>query len=205
MQATHVLSEEHRIIEQVLLCLEKIGSACQRQGFLDSRSARQAIHFLRSFADRCHHGKEEGYLFPLLEKRGLPPRGPSAVMRGEHEEGRRHLRAMDNQIDRATAGNAEAVARFAAHAQAYVHLLRQHIDKEDHVLFPMANSLLSAAEQQDLCDAFVHMESHDMAADAHETLIDLAHELAERLQVAPAPAGQGPHCCFARGQSSEPG
>lgn len=202
MDATNILSEEHRIIEQVLACLEEIGAACQRDGFLDSHSARQAIQFLRSFADGCHHGKEENFLFPLLEKRGLPAQGPTAVMRAEHEEGRRHLRAMENQIDRARAGNVEAMARFASHAQAYVDLLRRHIDKEDHVLFPMADSLLSEADQKELCDAFVHIESHDLEENAHEKLVEMAHELTQRLHPAHAAPVRPVHCCYARGHSS---
>src|SRR5262245_578365 len=72
MRPTDILSAEHRVIEQVLDCLQRIGENAASSGTLDMDSARAALRVLRTFADRCHHGKEEERLFPMLAKRGLP-------------------------------------------------------------------------------------------------------------------------------------
>ena len=73
MQPTEILIHEHRIIEQVLACLERITEKFTLAGRLDPQPARDAVAFFRNFADRCHHGKEEAHLFPAMEAAGLPP------------------------------------------------------------------------------------------------------------------------------------
>ena len=93
MKPTEILSGEHRVIEQVLTCLERIAEQCAAEGRLDRTSAEQALEFFRNFADRCHHGKEEVHLFPALEAKGFPrDGGPTGVMLHEHDQGRAHVR-----------------------------------------------------------------------------------------------------------------
>jgi hemerythrin-like domain-containing protein len=170
--------DEHRVIEQVLCCLEKLADRCEAGEKLDGTSASEALAFFRNFADRCHHGKEEGHLFPLLEARGLARQGgPTGVMLQEHEEGRRLLVAMARSIERGAPGE------FARHARAYVSLLREHIRKEDHCLFPMAAGILSGADAEALARRFDHAETAEMGEGTHEQFLRLANELADRLDV----------------------
>ncbi len=68
MSTTQVLQDEHRIIERVLDCLERLAERCRAEGRLDAGPARDAIEFFRGFADRAHHGKEENHLFPMAEQ-----------------------------------------------------------------------------------------------------------------------------------------
>ena len=89
MKPTEILSGEHRIIEQVLDCLEKMAQKCEAEGRLDKTSAEQAVDFFRNFADRWHHGKEETYLFPAMEAKGFHAMAvPTGVILEEHEQGR---------------------------------------------------------------------------------------------------------------------
>ena len=67
MKPTEILSSEHRVIEQVLDCLDQIITGAERTGKLDSAAATDAVDFFRTFADQCHHGKEETHLFTALE------------------------------------------------------------------------------------------------------------------------------------------
>src|SRR5262245_7867837 len=109
MTATEILKGEHRVIEQVLDCLDRITELALAEGRLDALSARQALAFFETFADRCHHGKEEGQLFPLLEARGLARQGgPTGVMLSEHEHGRAHIRCMAACIEPASKGQPTA-------------------------------------------------------------------------------------------------
>jgi hemerythrin-like domain-containing protein len=191
MKATDILMDEHRVIEQVLNCLEKLADRCEAGETLDSRSAVEALEFFRNFADRCHHGKEEGHLFPLLEARGFSRQGgPTGVMLHEHEEGRRLLAAMARAVERDTP------REFVQHARAYVDLLREHIRKEDHCLFPMAAGILSGTDAESLAQRFEHVENAEMGEGTHEHYLELANTLADRLgapraRVAPACA----HAC----------
>jgi hemerythrin-like domain-containing protein len=195
MRATDVLKSEHRVIEQVLNCLEAIADRACATGALDGDSAREVIDFLRHFADGCHHAKEEEHLFKVLEARGFPATaGPTAVMRAEHEMGRLHVRGMKAHVDAAVAGDTDAVAAFAEHAWAYVNLLREHIRKEDLRLFPLADHALAEAEQQALLDRFEAVEREEAGEGTHERYLALADALAQRWGV-PRAAAACPTCC----------
>jgi hemerythrin-like domain-containing protein len=192
MRATEILMDEHRVIEQVLNCLEKLADRYEAGDAFDGISALEALRFLRTFADRCHHGKEEGHLFPLLEARGFWRQGgPTGVMRYEHEEGRRLMTEMARAIER------DAPRDFVRHARAYLGLLREHIRKEDQCLFPMAAGLLSGSDAESLAQRFEHVENAEMGEGTHEHYLRLANDLADRLKVqrAPVTAACGPARC----------
>ncbi len=135
------LLDDHRLILRALGVLETAaarpeGGAPPPAGWWDD-----LIGWLRSFADANHHDKEERCLFPALAKAGVPEAGgPVAVMLEEHDRGRALLRAMQS---------AAAVDRARA-AREYVSLLREHIDKENGVLFPLADAVLDEVAQQEL-------------------------------------------------------
>ena len=155
MKPTEILSAEHRVIERVLTCLERMADACERDQKLDADPARLAVKFFRNYADKCHHGKEEARLFPLLETRGFSAdSGPTAVMRLEHDQGREFVGRMDRAIEAATAGRPEGVREFNDAARGFIQLLRAHIQKEEHCLFPMVDRALSEEDQAKLLKSF---------------------------------------------------
>lgn len=189
--AVEILMSEHRVIELVLECLDKMAGACADGKPLDATSAREAIGFLKQFADGAHHGKEERHLFPLLEQKGIPRQGgPIGCMLEEHEAGRRHIRGMSAAIDGAARGEPKALLAFRSEAQGYVDLLRQHIRKEDEVLFQMAERVLSAADQRALLAGFDGTETDGESARDYERCLAVAAELARRFGVTDAPRTQ---------------
>ena len=183
MQPTEILSQEHRVILQVLACLERIIDIGVRARHVDRRSAEQALEFLRTFADRCHHRKEEDALFPKLLEAGLPEdRGPVAVMRGEHEEARNHLRAMTANLEEAALGDGLALDAFVKHSKSYIALLREHIAKEDQILFPMAEVFLDVEARRELPQAFGEAEQVH-GEGIHARMLKVAEDLGERYGV----------------------
>jgi hemerythrin-like domain-containing protein len=181
MRPTEILSAEHRVIEQVLDCVERIAEQAAASGKLDLESGRTALRVLRTFADECHHGKEEKRLFPMLERRGMPAHvGPVAVMLDEHEIGRTEIRAMDAAL---ALGERESVPAFCDAARNYVALLRDHIAKEDNILFPMAESLLRDEDRAELLASFEQVEHRELGDGTHERMLALAEELAARFGV----------------------
>lgn len=203
MQPTDILMQEHRVIEQVLACLEKMADQCEAGQDLDVQSAEQALDFFRTFADRCHHGKEEDLLFPLMESKGFSrEQGPTGVMLSEHEQGRRLVQAMADAVGTAASDADAARNTFIHPARAFVALLREHIHKEDHCLFPMANQALSAPDQQQLVESFEKVEHDNLGPETHQRYVNLANELAQRFGVQPAATtGQCGHGC-SHGDSS---
>ena len=185
MSTTQILQDEHRIIERVLDCLERLAERGRAEGRLDVGPARDAIEFFRGFADRNHHGKEESHLFPMMEQRGFSPdAGPTAVMRREHEQGRQLVGAMADALDSASAGEAVGVEAFLGAAHDFINLLRQHIHKENQILFPMAEQALTAADKEKLLEAFARVNSEEIGEAERQRLMQIAASLTERCGVA---------------------
>lgn len=183
MRPTEILSKEHRVIEQVLTCLERMSAQAAASKKLDAHSAKQALEFFRAFADRRHHGKEEEQLFPMMEAKGFPGEdGPLAVMRTEHDAGRAHVRAMFSALPAAGEGAPEGVETFRLHAAAFIELLRAHIQKEDHCLFTMADRAFDESDQKELLRRFDEVEHRDSGMGA-EAWLEIANLLADRFDV----------------------
>jgi hemerythrin-like domain-containing protein len=172
---TEVLSDEHRVIERVLSALEQL----TRLPVSDSVARWQkALEFFRHFADQCHHFKEEKVLFPAMEARGIPNEGgPIGMMLAEHEEGRAHVRSMWAAVEQIAAGNAASAEPLLSHARAYLTLLREHIQKEDDILFRMADEVIPQDEQRQILKQFEAHEAEEMGADAHDKYLNIANEL----------------------------
>ena len=193
MKPTQILKNEHRVIEQVLNCLEKIVENGLEEKKIDKKGAWDAIEFFRHFADQCHHGKEEDCLFPMLEARGFSrSNGPTGVMFHEHEIGRRCIRGMRDSLEGASQGDSVLFNQFIEHAQGYIELLRDHIQKEDHCLFVMAEQVLDSDEELELMNSFQKVESEEIGEGIHEKYINIANELAERYGVPCAPVEASP-------------
>lgn len=185
LRPTEILSQEHRVIERVLDCVDVIAQRARRNAALDAASAREALEFLATFADACHHGKEERALFPRMEQRGIPRHvGPLAVMLHEHEVGRAAIRGMREALERFERGETAAAPDFADAAEQYVGLLHEHIAKEDQVLFPMAEACLGEPDREAVLARFEETETKDLPPGTHRRMLALADTLCERFGIA---------------------
>ncbi len=148
---TDELRQEHRQIERVLTVMGRlVGRAERGQGF-EAAALRKCVDFLRLFADACHHTNEEQILLPLLDKRGIRADHPAvAGILREHVEGRKQVSTMRSSLTAAARGDEGARRRFCEAARHYLALLRQHINREDHVLFPLADQALTSRDRADL-------------------------------------------------------
>ncbi|NLT43477.1 MAG: hemerythrin [Anaerolineae bacterium] len=180
MTATEVLKTEHRDIRVMLSVLENVADRLEGGEAVPHADLEAMLDFIRTFADSLHHAKEEGLLFPALERAGFPREsGPVGVMLLEHDAGRGHTRGLAEAAERLQAGDAAAARQAAGHARAYVQLLDAHIYKEDNILFEMADMHLSEEEQKWLSDEFERVADR-FGHDRHEEYHDLLHTLRDR-------------------------
>lgn len=171
MKAIQQLSQEHEAIKLMLQILEKICDKLEAQEKIDSEHLEKILEFIKVFADRCHHGKEEDLFFPALEKAGIPKEGgPLGVMLIDHDTGRGYVRGMSENLVNPSG--------FAENARNYINLLREHIDKEDGILYPMAEMHLSEQIDQELLVGFEKIEEERIGKGKHEEF----HRLLENLQ-----------------------
>lgn len=175
---TQVLRDEHELVLVVVGAMEREVASIERTGEAHADRVAQMVDFTRNFTDGCHHNKEEKVLFPLLEQREAAAGGPVSVMLSEHEAGRRAIRAIDEALPR-VADDASARKTVAENLGLYAQLLRLHINKENNVLFPLADRLLNASDKERLTIEFDRIETEETGAGVHERYHALAHELHE--------------------------
>jgi hemerythrin-like domain-containing protein len=181
MRPTEELKAEHQVIMAMLGVLRNVAKLLEAGKPVNADHLDQAVTFIREFADRCHHGKEEDFLFKAMARAGAPVKGgPIGAMLTEHDHGRAFVREMAAAAEdyRLNGGDTEAGKRYAKNALAYVHLLAQHIDKEDNVLYAIADRALPESEQTELERGFAKVESERMGEGRHREF----HELVDRFQ-----------------------
>ncbi len=172
------LMKEHQLILEVLGSLESFVMQAREAEAADAEAARRYVRFVRGYADRFHHGKEEDMLFVRMGEHGFPTEaGPIAVMLQEHDMGRAHVGGMAAAAEGRTAITGPELADFARHAFDFINLLRNHIAKEDRILYPMAARMLPP----DALDALeAEARAHDeggFPADERDALLAIARDL----------------------------
>jgi hemerythrin-like domain-containing protein len=173
---------EHDAVKLTLKVLDKI---CQQIEISEKPGNLQDVdhllEFFTVFVDKCHHGKEEELLFPALEQVGVGrDRGPIGVMLREHQLGREYVQKMKAAFSQFNTGAAPAAAEFTRSAREYISLLNQHIDKENNVLFPLAEKQLSEAKLSELLKGFEMIEAKKIGVGKHEEF----HKMIDHLESA---------------------
>lgn len=180
MRPTETLMHEHDIILLGIGAADREVSSIEATGQLHADRVEQMLDLFPNFADRCHHAKEEKLLFVRMGERGMPAQGgPVAAMLQEHEMGRRYLRAAAAALPQARVGDTAAIGQVKDALGGYARLLRAHIQKENMILFPMADRLFSAEDQRELEEAFDRVEAEEIGLGVHDRYHQMAHDLAQ--------------------------
>ena len=157
---TRVIMDEHQLILRMIALVERNTALLEQGAFRDWQFFLDAVDFIRNYADRFHHAKEEDVLFVALVDNGMPAKqSPIEAMQIEHEQGRAHVRALELAARQALAGDDGKAGAIIAHARGYARLLRGHIDKEDHILYPLAERVLPQAVRAAMLNAYRQAES----------------------------------------------
>jgi hemerythrin-like domain-containing protein len=180
MNAIQELRMEHDAVKLTLKVLDKICQEIELSGKLsDAQHVDHLLEFFTVFVDKCHHGKEEELLFPALEQIGVGrDKGPIGVMLREHQLGRECVQKMKTAFSQFKTGVAPAAVDFNRSARDYISLLNQHIDKENDVLFPMAEKQLSEAKLAELLKGFETIEVQKIGVGKHEEF----HKMIDHLE-----------------------
>jgi len=181
MNAVQILMHEHSLILQALSAMEERISGLRNGTATDRVFFDKAVEFLRSFADRCHHGKEEDVLFAMMVEELDYPRtsGPVAVLTSEHERGRTFIRGIA-EAAAVLDTDPTAASRIVEHGRGYIQLLRAHIEREDTIVFPMAEQFLDDSDQARLAGKFAQFERQEIESGRHAASPRLLEELTQQ-------------------------
>lgn len=160
MDVIEVLMNEHRMIESVLDEVHVWVDAMLEEKRDDREQLGRFVKFIVEFADGWHHGKEEEILFKTMTEHGFPSQfGPIAVMLQEHTVGRELVGQLGRFVQQTTPWDDSARHQIARTALSYVDLLRNHIQKEDQVLYPMAKAKLPQPAMASMATRFEAFEN----------------------------------------------
>ncbi len=177
-QPSNVLRAEHEVILRVVDVLDRLMHRYFDGAGFEVEALQRCVEFFRHFADACHHAKEEDHLFPALESRGIPrENGPIGCMLAEHDMARTLTKKMGEALEARQGGDSAAEEQFQQAASQYIELLRNHIGKENNVLFPMGDQALTEADQQSLCGRFGEVACRSFGGKNREVLAKMADEL----------------------------
>jgi hemerythrin-like domain-containing protein len=158
-EITQRLKDEHQLILRMLALLEKRARLTEQGSCRDYRFYLDGVDFIRNYADRFHHAKEEDILFEALIDNGMPRQNsPVAAMLMEHDQGRAYVRNLEEAATRAVNGESGQDGAIAANALGYLELLREHISKEDGILYPLAERLIPAERRDRIVDGYREAE-----------------------------------------------
>jgi hemerythrin-like domain-containing protein len=173
------LKKEHNAIKLMLKILDAVSLELEAGKKIIPGDLDKMAEFIKIFSDKCHHGKEEDLLFPAMEEAGIPKDdGPIRVMLEEHDIGRNYVKELVKAVEEYKGGDKKAAKKIAQSAGNYTALLSQHIDKENNILYPIAEDCLSPEKKEELLEAFERAEEEKIGEGKHEEF----HRLLERLE-----------------------
>ncbi len=157
---TQVMVDEHKLILRMITLVEQNTTLLEEGKFRNWQFYLDAVDFIRNYADRFHHAKEEDVLFAELIKNGMPEKqSPIEAMHMEHDQGRAHVRTMEEAAQKALEGETGQAAIIAKHAKGYAELLRGHIEKENDILYPLAERVLPEGVRRGMLTAYEEAEA----------------------------------------------
>lgn len=184
MNYIDLMVEEHRNIKRMLSVIRKYCYKVLKNEEVDYTDFFELIDFVRNYADKHHHGKEEQLLFDRMVKE-LGPTADKLVRNGmlvEHDLGRLHMQELEAAVNKVIAGDDEAKLDVIANAVSYTHLLHRHIDKEDNVVYQFAKKNLSQETQEILEEACNQFELDATEKNIQNKYLEMIQKFEEKVK-----------------------
>jgi hemerythrin-like domain-containing protein len=144
-----ILSDEHQSILKVVSVLVNECNALESGKALDKNFFIKAINFIKNYADKFHHAKEEDILFVELRKDSAQMHcNPTSQMLFEHDLGRNFIKNTEEGLEE------NNDKKIIENARGYARMIQEHIFKEDNILYPMAEEALNKEIWESVSDKF---------------------------------------------------
>ncbi|MFH1797953.1 MAG: hemerythrin domain-containing protein [Candidatus Omnitrophota bacterium] len=140
---------EHRLIERMLRIMQGNLESFGKEGRVDPAFIDTAVDFIRTYADRCHHGKEEDILFRDLAKKKISDEHQRIMQEliEEHKMGRNNVKNLVEAKEKYVNGNKEALKDIVSNIETLVKFYPKHIEKEDKHFFLPCMDYFTGAEK----------------------------------------------------------
>jgi hemerythrin-like domain-containing protein len=151
---------EHRLIERMLSAIKDVLGMIESNRKVDPVFVDTAVDFIRVYADRTHHGKEEDILFRELENKSLSSEDRQIMkeLLDDHVFGRQTTQALVDANTRYRQGDETALAQISMTLRTLTEFYPKHIEKEDKVFFPSSRTYFTDAEDQAMLAEFYEFD-----------------------------------------------
>lgn len=175
IELTQVLSDEHQNILKVIEAIKKECQKIENGQKVDKEFFTIAIDFIRNYADKLHHAKEEDILFKAMcQDEAAMHCNPIDQMLHEHDLGRDYVKNLEAGLAN------DNTSDILINARGYAFLLEDHIFKEDNILYPMADQVLSAEKKQEIKQEFISVETVKFDPEVREKYLGIVKSFEER-------------------------
>jgi hemerythrin-like domain-containing protein len=184
LEAIEALTEEHRMVERIAYSLEVGARRLEAREALSPGFFLEAADLARGFIDLCHHRKEETVLFPALQAAGVSDRGGLInELLQEHEQGRLLVHEVRAAAEKFRGGDVGSAGLIWYNARKYVDLLREHMNKEEVLLFPLVERVIHGERRIQLAKDFDRVEEEETGEGQHERYLAAAGALEREVRV----------------------
>lgn len=179
MNGIELLVYEHTFIKRMLIVARVYCLKLYKKEKVDFEDIHEIIDFIRNYADKHHHGKEEVILFNKMveEIKGPAEKLVNGGMLVEHDLGRLFMQNLDKALKSLEAGDDNATIDVIANLIGYADLLTRHIDKEDTVVYKFAIRKLAKETIDKIDEECVNFEKDQKEKGVQEKYIELLKKL----------------------------
>lgn len=189
-RALSIIRNEHRTIAAILHGMTYLVQEIRvKKKKIDPRVFHAMLYYLDTYSERMHHPKEDKFLFKAMRERSTEAEALIADLERDHAGGEAALRALAQALIRYEEGGEKEFAAFEREAESFVHNYRDHMRKEEDLLFPLARKVLTAVDWSILDVTFG--ENRDPLFAGNDTG-DFEKLLTRIVNLAPPPIGLGP-------------
>ncbi|NSJ92404.1 hemerythrin domain-containing protein [Coprococcus sp. MSK.21.13] len=181
MEAIELMMEEHKNIKRMLKVVRAYSYKVLKGEEVDYNDFYKMIDFIRNYADKHHHCKEEDVLFEIIDRQFNMKNGPIMGMLIEHDQGRLFIRNLENALKELENGNEESKLDIIANAVSYADLLNRHIDKEDSTIYMFANRSLSKENKEELNKISFELEEKSKESGIQNKYLNILEELEKNI------------------------
>ena len=177
MQSRGPLMIEHRLIERMITLIEQKLKQIETTNQVDPLFIDTVVDFIKIYADRTHHGKEEDILFRELANKQMSDQDRRIMdeLVDEHVLGRKTTKELVEANAQYLIGEKSALAVIVSKLRELVNFYPEHIEKEDKLFFPAYMKYFSDEEDQLMLEKFYEFDREMI----HEKYRFVLHKLEE--------------------------
>jgi hemerythrin-like domain-containing protein len=182
IQSVQLLIDEHKKIKRMLKVIRGMCLEVYNKKGISYDDFYNVIDFVRNYADKHHHSKEEEIFFKEMEEQlGEPLKsGPILAMYSEHDLGRLYMKNLERALEESKDGVEKKKLDIIANAISYTDLLKRHIDKEDKTIYVYGQKNLSKKSLKKVEEKMMAIEDKAFDSGIQNKYINMLNKLEEK-------------------------